>query len=133
MSDLDVWNIKKIDGASRKRIPPAGSIFTYYLVQKGICFGRVINTSKELSLVLPSALVYLYRTHSSAPHDIATLKKDDLLVPPFFADSELWWHGYFLTVRKEKRKESDCLARHCFSVESLWPGGQTRYQDEFGN
>ncbi|MFC4536494.1 Imm26 family immunity protein [Sphaerisporangium dianthi] len=116
--------------ASRVR-PRAADIFALDVKGVGYVFGRVMlaGLPEEHPHTSAALLCYIYSLCSvDKSVDAGDLRRDELLIPPFFINSMPWRLGYFETIGHVEPTETDSLPRHCF-YSITWDS----YYDEWGN
>ena len=97
---------------STKRVQP-GDVFVLHPDSRPYLFGRVIRTNATIGPI-EGILIYIYKTPSSDPLHVPTLRRDDLLIPPVITNRLPWSRGYFQTVLSAPLTRWDTLTVHCF-------------------
>ncbi|MET8160966.1 Imm26 family immunity protein [Sphaerisporangium sp. NPDC005289] len=111
--------------------PRTGDVFALDVENVGHVFGRVMlaGLPEEHPHTSEALLCYIYSLRSPERFvDAGDMKKDELLIPPFFINSMPWRLGYFETIGHAEPTEVDLLPRHCF-YSITWDS----YYDEWGN
>lgn len=117
--------------SSRKKAKE-GDVFTIKLITGDYYFGRVIST-KALQYLGDAEdgyfyLVYLYNSSSKDKKIIPELKKEELLIPPYFTLSTDWTTGFAETIANIPLDNDDIFHPHY-----MYCGLRDIYSDGFGN
>ena len=101
---------------SRKK-PVPGDIFALQLANGDYYFGRVIlaDLPRDRAPMPGAYLAYIYRERFVTKQPaMAALRRDALLIPPFFINRMPWTRGYFETVAHQDLTPDDLVSQHCF-------------------
>ena len=114
---------------SRKKVKE-GDIFVVKVKDRDYYFGRVISTKARQYLDQGNKLflLYLYDSHSNDKNNIPELKKENLLIPPYYGMIQDWTNGCVETVGHKPLTEDDVFTTH-YMYSPIFKV----YLDGFGN